>query len=85
MKIINAFPFHGRNNTSDPPEVKLLEHVIQELELIFHPGHYLILQASIEYLYFYTLFLAEDLHKQSTLAKIAKKGEGKLESQGFGM
>lgn len=33
-----------RNNTTDPPEVKLLEHVIQELETVFHPRHYLILQ-----------------------------------------
>ena len=35
-----------RNNTSDPPEVKLLEHVVKELSNVFHANHYLVMQAS---------------------------------------
>lgn len=33
-----------KNNTSNPPEVKLLEHVTKELSYIFHNNHYLIMQ-----------------------------------------
>jgi len=33
-----------KNNTSDPPEVKLLEHVTKELCYIFHQNHYLVMQ-----------------------------------------
>ena len=40
------FSFFVRNNTSDPPEVKLLEHVIEELSHMFHSNHYLVMQVS---------------------------------------
>jgi len=33
-----------KNNTSNPPEVKLLEHVTKELSVIFHNNHYLVMQ-----------------------------------------
>jgi len=33
-----------KNNTSDPPEVKLLQHVIEQLSHIFHTNHYLVMQ-----------------------------------------
>jgi hypothetical protein len=37
-------PNRFKNNTSDPPEVKLLEHVTKELSYIFHNNHYLVMQ-----------------------------------------
>ena len=52
-KIEIKWKYLFRNNTSDPPEVKLLEHVIQELTLVFHYKHYLVMQVSINALSIY--------------------------------
>ena len=61
------FPFFFRNNTSNPPEVKLLEHVTKELSYIFHNNHYLIMQVS------QFSSISASLHFDQSLSNLFKK------------